>query len=225
VHRIGRTGRAGREGTAITLVEAREHRLLRNIEHHTKRKISIQQVPTAHDLRARRLDLTRAALEEALAEGELDKYRSVVESLAAEHDVLDLAAAAVKLADKARDGGAEDDADIPTTPASLPPAFLSPKGAGKKGAPRAAFVARGTSAEMTKLWIGLGRSQRIGPGDLVGAIANEARINSREIGAIDIADNFSLVEVSSALAANVVSAMRGKTIRGNKVSIRIDRKN
>jgi ATP-dependent RNA helicase DeaD len=225
VHRIGRTGRAGREGTAITLVEAREHRLLRNIEHHTKRKISIQQVPTAHDLRARRLDLTRVALEEALAEGELDKYRSIVEALATDHDVLDLAAAAVKLADRARDGGAEDDADIPTAPANLPPAFLSPKGAGgKKTPPRAAFVARGASADMTKLWIGLGRTQRVGPGDLVGAIANEARINSREIGAIDIADNFSLVEVSSAVAADVVSAMRGKTIRGNKVSIRIDRK-
>jgi ATP-dependent RNA helicase DeaD len=224
VHRIGRTGRAGREGTAITLVEAREHRLLRNIEHHTKRKISIQQVPTAHDLRARRLDLTRVALEEALAEGELDKYRSIVESLASEHDVLDLAAAAVKLADRAREGGAEDDADIPTAPASLPPAFLSPKGAGKRATPRSTFAARGASADMTKLWIGLGRTQRVGPGDLVGAIANEARINSREIGAIDIADNFSLVEVSSTLAADVVSAMRGKTIRGNKVSIRIDRK-
>ena len=166
VHRIGRTGRAGREGTAITLVEAREHRLLRNIEHHTKRKISIEQVPTAHDLRARRLDLTRVALEEALAEGELDKYRSIVESLASEHDVLDLAAAAVKLADRAREGGAEDDADIPTTPASLPPAFLSPKGAGKKMAPRATFVARGASSEMTKLWIGLGRTQRVGSGRL-----------------------------------------------------------
>ena len=169
--------------------------------------------------------MTRVALEEALAEGELDKYRSIVESLASEHDVLDLAAAAVKLADRARDGGAEDDADIPTAPANLPPAFLSPKGAGgKKTPPRAAFVARGASSDMTKLWIGLGRTQRIGPGDLVGAIANEARINSREIGAIDIADNFSLVEVSSALAGDVVSAMRGKTIRGNKVSIRIDRK-
>ena len=150
-------GSAGREGIAITLVEPREHRLLRNIEHQTKRKISIPPVPTAHDLRARRLDLTRAALEEALAEGELDKYRMVVESLATEHDVLDLAAAAVKLADKARGGDDDADADIPSTPASLPPAFLQPKGGGKKP-PRAAFAARAASTEMTKLWIGLGRA-------------------------------------------------------------------
>ena len=82
VHRIGRTGRAGREGVAITLAEAREHRLLRNIEQVTKRKITIESVPTVHDLRARRLELTRASLEELLVGGELDRIASVVESLA-----------------------------------------------------------------------------------------------------------------------------------------------
>jgi ATP-dependent RNA helicase DeaD len=96
VHRTGRTGRAGREGVAITLAEAREHRLLRNIEQATKRKSSIESVPTIHDLRARRLDLTRASLEEVLVAGDLDSYRVIVESLAEEYDVLDIAAAAVK---------------------------------------------------------------------------------------------------------------------------------
>ena len=113
VHRIGRTGRAGREGVAITLAEVREHRLLRNIEQQTKRKIAIEAVPTAHDLRARRLELTRNALQEAIEGGELDRYRVVVESLANDYDVIDLAAAAVKLADRSRDGES-DETDIPT---------------------------------------------------------------------------------------------------------------
>ncbi|MDQ3951209.1 MAG: DEAD/DEAH box helicase, partial [Gemmatimonadota bacterium] len=62
VHRIGRTGRAGREGAAITFAEPREHRLLRNIERMTGQKIQLETVPTVVDLRARRLELTRASL-------------------------------------------------------------------------------------------------------------------------------------------------------------------
>ena len=98
VHRIGRTGRAGREGTAITLMEPREHRHLRNIEAITKQKIEVCQLPTVADLRAKRLELTRASLRERLLQGDLDDVRVVVESLAEEFDVVEVAAAAVKLA-------------------------------------------------------------------------------------------------------------------------------
>ena len=114
VHRIGRTGRAGREGTAITLVEPREHRLLRTIEHFTKQKIEVRPVPTVADLRAKRMDATRASLRDRLLAGDLDECRVVVEALAEEFDVLDVAAAAVKLAHAAVAGeGGDREADIP----------------------------------------------------------------------------------------------------------------
>jgi ATP-dependent RNA helicase DeaD len=217
VHRIGRTARAGREGVAITLAETREQRLLRNIEHHTKRKIAIESVPTVHDLRTRRLDLTREALEEALSAGDLERFRGVVETLAGEHDVFDVAAAAVKLADNARDGGTHDDVEIPQAAlAAETPTRKS--GKGSKGGKD-----RQLSGDVARLYVGLGRSAGIRPADLVGAIANEARINSREIGAINIADRFSLVEVPEALADRIISALRSSTIRGKKIGIRRDR--
>ncbi|MDQ2681299.1 MAG: DEAD/DEAH box helicase [Candidatus Eremiobacteraeota bacterium] len=213
VHRIGRTGRAGREGVAITLAEAREHRLLRNIETHTKRKISVQAVPSVHDLRARRLDQTRTSLEEALQTDDLDQYRPIVESLAADHDILDLAAAAVKLLDVARGGGQPDHADIPSITT-----FLLPKEANKTSGKK-----RSGGGDFVKLYVGLGRNFGIRPTDLVGAIANEARLDSREIGSIDIADKFSLVEVPASKATAIITALRGTTIRGKKVSARLDR--
>ncbi|MFM9170633.1 MAG: DEAD/DEAH box helicase, partial [Phycisphaerales bacterium] len=70
VHRIGRTGRAGREGVAITLADPRAHRLLRNIEHATKQRIAICTVPTPRDVKAHRMDQTRAAVRDAVVAGD-----------------------------------------------------------------------------------------------------------------------------------------------------------
>ncbi len=112
VHRIGRTGRAGRGGTAITLVEPREHRLLRSIEAFTKQRIDVATVPTVAEIKARRLDVTKASLRERIIAGDLDEMRVVIESLAQEFDIVDIAAAAVKLA-HAADEEAEAAPEIP----------------------------------------------------------------------------------------------------------------
>src|SRR3954454_11348687 len=116
VHRIGRVGRAGREGVAITLAEPREHRMLKTIERVTGQRIPVQKVPSTADLRARRLELTRAALHESLLEDQLDQFRVVVETLTDDFDVMQVALAAVKLAHEAT-GGPVDDDEIPEPPA------------------------------------------------------------------------------------------------------------
>ena len=77
--------------------------------------------------------------------------------------------------------------------------------------------------DITRLYIGLGRSSGVRPGDIVGAIANEAGINPRGIGAIDIADKFAIVEVPQEEARSIVAALRGTTLRGKKVTVREDR--
>jgi ATP-dependent RNA helicase DeaD len=76
---------------------------------------------------------------------------------------------------------------------------------------------------MTRLFVGAGRERGIRPQDLVGAIANEAGLNGRQIGAIEIADRFSLVEVPEAAADHVVAALRGRSIKGKKTTVRRER--
>ncbi len=269
VHRIGRTGRAGREGVAITLAEPREHRLLRNIEQLTKQKIDVATVPTPMDVRARRLDMTRGALRQALEEGELDGYRVVTDALASEFDPLDVAAAAVKLAHQTLQAdAAQDEEHIPSIdpraarepwakssgrperpgrgrgvaadadprqrpqersgPVGPSPWATTPKGGKRPARPTPAHVAAGSTrkparaATMVRVFVGAGRSAGLRPADLVGAIANEANISAREIGAIEIEERYSLVEVSDTIAEDAIRALRATSLRGQRVTVRRD---
>ena len=134
VHRIGRTGRAGREGTAITLAEPRESRLLRSIEQLTKQKIDVATVPTVADLKARRLELTRASIRERLVAGDFEDVRVVVEPLAGEFDLMDVAAAAVKMAHQA--SGADGEREEQEIVAPAPPKAGPYDERGPRSAPR-----------------------------------------------------------------------------------------
>jgi ATP-dependent RNA helicase DeaD len=220
VHRIGRVGRGGREGVAITLAEPREHRMLKTIERVTKSKIAMEKVPTVADLKARRLEMTRAALQESLLEDELDQFRVVVETLADEFDVMEIALAAVKLAHEAG-GLANDEDEIPEAAVRSEPA-RDPRGRAGAG-DREKRPPRQSRQGMTRLYVGAGRSTGIRPQDLVGAIANESSLSGRDIGAIEITHRFSLVEVPDAAAEEVITALRGTTLKGKKVIARRER--
>ena len=102
VHRIGRVGRAGREGVAITLAEPRERRGLENIERLTKQKFEIAKVPTVSDLRERQIELTVAAVREALGAVDLEDFNTVLHALAGEDSDRNIALAAIKLVHESR---------------------------------------------------------------------------------------------------------------------------
>jgi ATP-dependent RNA helicase DeaD len=206
VHRIGRVGRAGREGVAITLADPRESRLLQQFERQTKGKIERAQVPTVADLRARRLELTRAALREAILAGGLDHYRVAVETLAQEHDLMDIALAAVKLAHEAAGGDHEEDEE-PVKP------------------PVKEETRRSPDMPMGRIYVGSGRIAGIQPQNLVGAITAEG-VKGNLIGAIEICDKYSIVEIPESVFEDALRSMRNSLIKGKKLVVRrfVDKK-
>ncbi|MCU1371328.1 MAG: ATP-independent helicase [Ilumatobacteraceae bacterium] len=245
VHRIGRVGRAGREGVAITLAEPRQRRLLDNIERLTKQTIKIEKIPTVADLRARQMELTLDQVREALESGDdLNRFRAVVDALADEFDLVDVALAAVKLVHEAS-GATEDHEEIPDIAAREKPKHKGDKwdkGAKGKGAKswdkdkpskgyqgkkdrddRGPSAPRGPQGDTSRLYVGAGRGDGVRPQDLVGAIAGETHLRGNDIGAIRIFDRFALVEVPTDSVDRVIDAMKATTIRGKKAAVRKDR--
>ncbi len=227
VHRIGRVGRAGREGIAITLAEPRQKRLLKNIERLTKQTITVKKVPTVSDLRTRQVALTVEAVREALAADDLEDYNPILNGLAGEDNDRNIALAAIKLMHEAR-GTFLDEVEIPDATIRKERDHTGKgkhakyeKGGGKSGkggkfekAPRA------SNPDTGFVFVSLGRNAGVRPGDLVGAIANEAGLTGKEIGPIRISDNFSVVGVPEDAVERVSKSVSSTMLRGKKVKVR-----
>jgi ATP-dependent RNA helicase DeaD len=194
----------------------------------------VTPVPTVADLRTKRLARTKSAIEEVLAAGDLDQFRTVLASLAEQGDPMDVAAAALKLVFRMQ-GGERKEYDIPAA-SSRPPERPSmarrpmgdPRGRAGGMAPREGqgrpFSTPGRGGRtvgMAKVYIGAGKETGVRPGDLVGAIANEAGLNSNVIGAVEVMDRFSLVEVPEVLAREIIATLSRTRIKGQKVAVRL----
>jgi ATP-dependent RNA helicase DeaD len=198
VHRIGRTARAGRSGTTVLFTTPREQRLRREIEHYIGRSIPPMAMPTRADIAARRVRLFKDQILTVLESEDLDLYLALVQELAEEsnHDLAEIAAGAAWLARRDKPLMAAMDAEPLDEP-------------GEEG--------------MVRLHIDAGRSRGVRPSDIVGSIANEAGIPGRVIGAIDIYDEFTLVDVPAEFKQQVLGAMAGARLRNQPVNIRVAR--
>jgi ATP-dependent RNA helicase DeaD len=197
VHRIGRTGRAGRKGRAVLFVTPRETRLMRDIERYTGQRLTAAKVPTQADVAARRMELFKESLLKSLQEDELETYLSLVEDLAEEsgRDIAEIAAAAARLAR----------GDKPLVVPLEPEPRQTP----------------GAETGMVRLFINAGRNDGIRPADIVGAIANEAGVPGKSIGAIDIYDDFTFVDIPAEYQAQVLSGLSGAMLRSRQAEVRL----
>ena len=221
VHRIGRTGRAGRAGVAVTLVTPRERGLLRMIERVTNTQIQRMRLPTIADVIARRREAFKESLREAIASGGLETYTIMVEELGEDYSPVDLAAAAFKLLLSEPDAEQEDklataEAEERRDDRRGPRRDNAPGGGG--GARRGPSGRFGPEQGMTRIYLDIGRDDGVRPADIVGAIANEAGIPGRAIGAIDLYERFSFVEVPGNISERVIRALKHTTIRGRKIA-------
>ncbi len=212
VHRSGRVGRAGREGVVLTLLEPRDQHSLKFIERLTNAPIPVHKIPTAAQLKERQLERTAERIAEAIDGGAGEEFKAMLDTLRKTHADETILLAALQLAHRAGQP-AEDDVEIPDV---LPRKPLPPQ---RDARP----MQRGRGPAMGRLFFSLGREAGITPRDLVGAIANEAGVPSRDIGPIEIADRFALVDLVDEACDHVVERLHESRIKGRKVAVRRDR--
>jgi len=211
VHRIGRTGRAGRSGTALLFVSPRERHLLKSIEKVTRQNVIETQLPSVEDVNAQRVEKFRDSITEALRAPGFDMFRRLIEDYERDNDVpmADIAAA---LALQSRDGAEF----LMTEP---PPSAPSER----RRDERPDRPARKTRDDLTTYRIAVGKKHKVGPGSIVGAIANEGNLHRSDFGHITIKSDFSLVELPAKLPKATLKALEKTRISGVLIDLKPDR--
>lgn len=235
VHRIGRTGRAGREGKAFSLVVGREVYKLRDIQRYCKTRIIPQAVPSLNDVTAIKVDKILDQVKETIDSQELDDMIDVIEMKLIEEDytAMDLAAALLRM----MMGNSEDIAESSRPARSLDDLEMYRDRGARKGRSgrrdRAEADGRRSrrvraservydyisGTPMARLFLNIGRSQNVSPGDILGAVAGESGIPGRVVGSIDMYDAYTFVEVPEEYAQIVLDAMKHARIRGKSVHV------
>lgn len=229
VHRIGRTGRAGREGKAFNLVVGKEVYKLRDIQRYCKTKIIPQAIPSLNDITAIKVDKVLEQVEETLNQGGLEKMINILEKKLLEEDYtsLDLAAALLKMNLGEDNEDIVDSFEMARSLDDLDSYGRNGRGRGGRDNPRGRrvrasekvydYVSGDGPDAMARLFINIGKAQRVTPGDILGAIAGESGIPGRMVGSIDMYDGYTFVDVPRRYADVVIKAMQHGKIKGKAV--------
>jgi ATP-dependent RNA helicase DeaD len=234
VHRIGRTGRAGRNGDAILFIAPRERNMLRAIERATRQAIEPMNLPTVDAVNALRIAKFKQRVTETIAKGEAAAFRPVLEQFEAETGLplIDIAAALASLsqgttplllagkserpAERAAERPRLREAEPAVAPPTAPPAAGSRRA---ESAPERKFRAKSGAGRMETFRIEVGSVHGIKPGNIVGAIANEAGIEGVHIGRVDIREDYSFVDLPEGMPKQIFTELQQVLVVGRELRI------
>lgn len=199
VHRIGRTGRAGRNGRAFSFVKGKEVYKLKDIQRYCKTKILAMPIPSSEDVAQIKAEKIMTAIEQIMEEEDLRDMIELVEKQVNESDytAMDIAAAFLKQAL----GGTDIAEEVAAGKAEYD------------------FDNTGAGDGMVRLFVNIGKNQKVRPGDILGAIAGESGMPGKLVGAIDMFDKYTFVEVPHEHAKAVLEAMKNAKIKGKSVNV------
>jgi ATP-dependent RNA helicase DeaD len=237
-HRIGRTGRAGRSGEAILFITPREKGLLKIIERATRQPVSPLELPSIQAVNDVRIARFKDQISSTIAEGELDQYQSIIEDYEREHNVpaIEIAAALARIArgdtplllDKNRREPRMESMHSE----DRPPRERFERGdrgerpmrerSDRPMRPERERRPRESEPGMQTFRIEVGHDHGVKPGNIVGAIANEANIDSKNIGRIEIYDGFSILDLPGDLPKDVMQHLKSVWVAGRQLNISID---
>ncbi len=230
VHRIGRTGRAGRQGDAILFISHREKRMLFSIERATKQPIEAMVIPSISQLNETRLSRFKGSVIEAMSDSSIETLIPIVESIQEETE----AAPEVIMAALAKIAQGDEplilkEGDRPDLNARPPRndrnergerGDRNPRDRGRGGDKRRDRKSSPPSEGMQRYRIEVGHTHGAKPGNIVGAIANEANISSKNIGAIEIYDNFSTVDLPKNMPRSTQDVLQKTRVAGRNLGLR-----
>ena len=224
IHRIGRTGRAGRKGEAILFVSPREKRMLAAIEKATRQKIEAMTLPSTEMVNNQRISRFKQTITDTLARGSLEFMQGILESYEQEHDVtpIEIAAALAKLSMGEKPLLLESEKKAPREKKSDSGKGEAPfkrEGKGKGKVKGKARPEKKLAEGMERFRIEVGHDHEVQPGNIVGAIANEAGLDAENIGHIDIRDKFSFIELPEGMPKAVFNDLQKVWIGGQKLKI------
>jgi ATP-dependent RNA helicase DeaD len=241
VHRIGRTGRAGRKGDAILFVAPREKRMLSSIERATRQKIEMMELPSTQVINDKRIDKFKQAITDTLSNEDLSMFSQLIEQYQQEHNVpaLEIAAALARKLQgdsefllsnkpqrksKSREDWDRDDKGRSDRGKRDRPGRDRPERNDRERAPRRERQPRDTALDegMERYRIEVGHNHEVKPGNIVGAIANEADIESKYIGRISIYDDHSTVDLPESMPKEVLYTLKKVWVSGQQLKMSID---